>query len=408
MIRINENYEKLHASYLFAEIAKREKAFVAKNPHKKIIKMGIGDVTLPLPKACISAFHAAVDEMADARTFRGYGPDQGYDFLRTAIAQHDYIARNVDITADEIFISDGAKCDTANIQEIFDSAITIALPDPVYPVYVDSNVMAGRSGGYSNGRYSGFIYLDCTESNGYVPTVPENSSIDLIYLCFPNNPTGATATRQQLQVWVDYARKNRALILYDSAYVAFIRDPALPHTIYEIDGAKEVAIEFRSFSKTAGFTGTRCAYTVVPKECHGFDSTGKPIALHKLWLRRFTTKFNGVSYPVQRAAEAVYSAQGTIETRQTADYYLRNAGCIIQSLATLGYRCVGGINAPYIWFNAKMDSWKFFEMLLEKAAVVCTPGIGFGANGDGYIRLTAFNGFENVQEAMQRISQALA
>ncbi len=406
MIQINENYLKLQSSYLFSDIAKRVSAFAASNPDKQIIKLGIGDVTRALPGACIAALHGAVDELSFDSTFRGYGPEQGYGFLREAIAQNDFQVRGADIHPDEIFVSDGAKCDTGNILEIFSSDLKIAVPDPVYPVYVDTNVMSGRTGQWNDGRYEGLVYLEATEANGYVPAIP-NERVDLIYLCFPNNPTGVTATRDQLSQWVAYARENKALILYDAAYVAFIRDESLPRSIYEIEGARDVAIEFRSFSKTAGFTGTRCAYTVVPKSCVGYDAQMNAHDFHSLWNRRHTTKFNGVSYPVQRAAEAVYSDEGKEQVRQLTDYYLRNASLILENMTGFGYTCAGGENSPYIWVNAGMDSWKFFDLLLEKAAVVCTPGSGFGTCGRGYIRLSAFNQYEQVEVAMDRIAEAI-
>jgi len=402
MIKINENYLKLKASYLFADIAKRVAAFQDANPDKEIIRLGIGDVTRGLPKACIGAFHKAVDEMASDATFRGYGPEQGYPFLREIIAREDYQTRGADISPEEIFISDGAKCDTGNIQEIFSTDITVAIPDPVYPVYLDTNVMAGRTGHFNEGRYEGIIYLESTSENGFIPELPKKS-VDLIYLCYPNNPTGATITKQQLADWVRYARKNKALILYDAAYEAFIREDSLPRTIYEIEGAREVAIEFRSFSKTAGFTGTRCAFTVVPKTCRAYDRHGEKHAVLPLWNRRHATKFNGVSYPVQKAAEAVYSPDGKAQIKELTDYYMKNAQLILNNMTQLGYECTGGNNSPYIWINGKRDSWEFFDMLLNKAGVVCTPGAGFGKCGEGYIRISAFNSFENVQKAMERI-----
>ena len=407
MIRINENYLKLQASYLFSEIRKRTEEFQAQNPDKEIIKLGIGDVTRPLPEACIEAFHKAVDEMAYGATFRGYGPEQGYDFLREKIAGNDYQGRGADISAQEIFVSDGAKCDTGNIQEIFATDIHIAIPDPVYPVYLDTNVMAGRTGSFQDGRYDGITYLESTRQNSFIPALPPKD-VDLIYLCFPNNPTGATITRSQLQSWVDFARENRALILYDAAYEQFIRDADLPKSIFEIDGAREVAIEFRSFSKTAGFTGTRCAYTVVPTSCTAYTSDGEAHSVHDLWFRRQSTKFNAVSYPVQRAAEAVYSQEGRKQTKALIDYYLKNAALIRKEMEALGYECVGGENSPYIWIYGQTDSWAFFDLLLEKAGVVCTPGAGFGRCGEGFIRLSAFNDAENVATAMKRIKQALS
>nr|WP_321465736.1 LL-diaminopimelate aminotransferase [uncultured Desulfobulbus sp.] len=406
MLKINEHYLKLQASYLFSDIAKRVAAFQAANPELEVIKLGIGDVTNPLPPACIEAFHKAIDEMATTAGFRGYGPEQGYDFLRAAIANNDFQARGAEVAADEIFVSDGAKCDTGNIQELFATDARIAIPDPVYPVYLDTNVMAGRTGAFKEGRFEGLVYLDSTKENNFVPDLPQEP-VDLIYLCFPNNPTGSTATREQLKVWVDYARDHKALILFDAAYEAFIRDPQLPHSIYEIEGAREVAIEFRSFSKSAGFTGTRCAYTVVPKECMAYDGAGNKQAIHPLWNRRHCTKFNGVSYPVQRAAEAVYSDAGKAQCTALIDGYLSNAKIIGKAMAELGYSYVGGDNAPYVWIEGGQDSWAFFDLLLNKAGVVCTPGAGFGKCGQGYIRLSAFNSEANVIKAMERIKEAL-
>lgn len=406
MIQINQNYLKLQANYLFSDIAKRVNHHQAEHPQKRIIRLGIGDVTRALPLECIRALHEAVDEMAQDSTFRGYGPEQGYDFLREVIASNDFQKRGAAISADEIFVSDGAKCDTGNIQEIFATDIRVAVPDPVYPVYVDTNVMAGRSGAFRDGRYDGLIYLECTRENGFVPALPKERA-DLIYLCFPNNPTGATITRSQLQEWVTYAQQNKALILYDAAYEAFIRDDNLPRSIYEVEGARKVAIEFRSFSKTAGFTGTRCAFTVVPKECIAYTHDGRQVAVYDLWNRRHTTKFNSVSYPVQRAAQAVYSTEGQKQVRALTDYYLNNAKYIRQAFGALGFECVGGDNSPYIWIDVKRDSWEFFDLLLDKAGVVCTPGAGFGKCGQGYIRISAFNDFANVQEAMRLIQAAL-
>jgi LL-diaminopimelate aminotransferase len=406
MIKINENYSKLKASYLFADIARRVNAFTAANPQKPLIRLGIGDVTEPLPAACVEALHAATDEMANRATFKGYGPEQGYAFLRDAIAQHDYVARGCAIEADEIFVSDGAKCDCGNIQEIFSTDIRLAIPDPVYPVYVDTNVMAGRTGVNKEGRYEGVLYLDSTAANGYVPAIP-NVSADLIYLCFPNNPTGAVATREQLVAWVDYAKANKAIILFDSAYESYIRDSKIPHSIYEIQGAREVAIEFRSYSKTAGFTGTRCAYTVIPKTLMGYDNAGNAHAIHPLWNRRHTTKFNGVSYPIQKAAAAVYTPAGQAQCKALTDFYLGNAKLIREAMAKLGLPCVGGDNAPYVWVNTGRDSWEFFDLLLNKAQVVCTPGAGFGTCGQGHVRISAFNSRENVVTALERISAAL-
>jgi LL-diaminopimelate aminotransferase len=406
MIRINENYQKLKASYLFADIARRVNAYAAAHPDRPVIRLGIGDVTEPLPRACIEALHAATDEMGQRATFRGYGPEQGYAFLREAIAQHDYAARGCEVAPDEIFVSDGAKCDCANIQEIFAQDARLAIPDPVYPVYLDTNVMAGRTGANVDGRYAGITYLDSTPANGYVPAVPPGPA-DLIYLCFPNNPTGAVATRAQLAAWVAYARENRAILLYDSAYEAYIRDPQIPHSIYEIPGAREVAIEFRSFSKTAGFTGLRCAYTVVPKTLQASDAAGQGQSVHALWNRRHTTKFNGVAYPIQRAAAAVYTAAGQEQTRALTDFYLGNAKLIREAVQRLGFTCVGGDNAPYIWVNTGRDSWEFFDLLLSRAQVVCTPGAGFGRCGEGHVRISAFNSRENVAAALERIAAAL-
>ena len=406
MIRINENYTKLKASYLFSDIAKRVNAYVAANPQKPVIRLGIGDVTEPLPPACIEAMHAATDEMAKRASFKGYGPEQGYAFLREAVAQHDYAARGCQIEADEIFISDGSKCDCGNIQEIFAQDVRLAIPDPVYPVYVDTNVMAGRTGANVDGRYQGVTYLDSTPANGYVPAIPGGAA-DLIYLCFPNNPTGAVATRAQLAAWVAYAKQHKAVILFDSAYEAFIRDPQIPHSIYEIEGARDVAIEFRSFSKTAGFTGTRCAYTVIPKSLVAFDAAGNGHPLHALWNRRHTTKFNGVAYPIQKAAAAIFTDAGKQQTRALTDFYLGNAKLIRDAVKSWGFGCVGGDNAPYIWVNTGRDSWEFFDLLLDKAQVVCTPGAGFGKCGEGHVRISAFNSRENVETALTRIAAAL-
>ena len=406
MIRINENFTKLKASYLFADIAKRVGALAAAHPDRPVIRLGIGDVTEPLPPACIEALHAATDEMSKRATFRGDGPEQGYPFLREVVAAHDYAARGCRIEPDEIFVSDGAKCDCGNIQEIFAADARLAIPDPVYPVYVDTNVMAGRTGPNVDGRYEGILYLDSTPANGYVPAVPE-AQADLVYLCFPNNPTGVVATRAQLAAWVDYARRNKAVILFDSAYEAYIRDPQIPHSIYEIEGARDVAIEFRSFSKTAGFTGLRCAYTVVPKGLKAWDAAGREHGLNPLWNRRHTTKFNGTAYVVQRAAEAVFTEAGLRQTRALTDFYLENARLIREAMGRLGLPCSGGENAPYLWVNTGRDSWEFFELLLNRAQVVCTPGVGFGKCGEGHVRISAFNSRENVEEALDRIAAAL-
>lgn len=407
MITINEHYLKLQASYLFSDIAKRVSTFQKNHPDRDIIKLGIGDVTKGLPPASIKAFHKAVDEMAEDSSFKGYGPEQGYEFLREAIAVNDFRSRGADISADEIFVSDGAKCDTGNIQELFTHTIKIAIPDPVYPVYLDTNVMAGRTGAFADGRYQGIVYLDSTKDNNFVPSLP-NQEVDLIYLCFPNNPTGSTISKAELKTWVDYAHEHKALILFDAAYEAFIRDESLPKSIYEIEGAKEVAIEFRSYSKSAGFTGTRCAYTVVPKQCQAFDQLGNTHLIHAMWNRRHCTKFNGVSYPVQRAAEATYSPEGKLETKALIEYYMANANMVCATMDKLGYEYVGGKNSPYIWIDGRMDSWAFFDMLLDKAGVVCTPGAGFGKCGNGYIRISAFNSQEKVKEAMQRLITVLS
>ncbi len=397
MIQVNEHYLKLASSYLFSDIAKRVSSFQQQNPDRELIRLGIGDVTLPLSPVVVKAFHEGVDEMSDKSSFKGYGPEQGYEFLRSAIAEHDYSTCN--IKSSEVFVSDGSKCDTGNIQELFSQDCKIGVPDPVYPVYVDTNVMAGRTGRFTDGRYDGLHYLESNEENSYVPEIP-SFALDLIYLCFPNNPTGATVSREQLRSWVEYARSNKALILYDAAYVAFIRDPEIPRSIFEIPGAKEVAIEFRSFSKTAGFTGTRCAYTVIPDECCIYDAQGNAQQLNRLWNRRHTTKFNGVSYPVQKAAAAIYTDAGAREVKELVDYYLNNAKIIRESLIEKGYKCTGGDNSPYIWVKSSMPSWEFFDHLLQKAGIVCTPGAGFGKCGEGYIRISAFNSLENVRKAM--------
>ncbi len=406
MITINENYLKLQSSYLFANIAERVKAFQKANPDTEIIKLGIGDATQPLCRACRDALHQAVDQMGDVSTFRGYGPEQGYDFLREKIAENDFQARGADISADEIFVSDGAKCDTGNFQELLARDITVAIPDPVYPVYLDTNVMTGRTGDFADGRYPGICYMESTPENDYLPAFPERP-VDLIYLCFPNNPTGATISVDDLKKWVDFAADNHCLLLYDAAYEAFIRDDALPRSIFEIDGAREVAVEFRSFSKTAGFTGLRCAYTVVPKTCRAYDRAGHTHFLHGLWNRRQATKFNGVAYPVQRAAAAIYSDQGRAQARETVDYYLGNADIITRAMDDLGFAYVGGRHSPYIWVEAQADSWELFDRLLNQAGVVCTPGAGFGACGARNIRLSAFNSRQNVERAMERIAGAL-
>jgi len=408
MARINEHYLKLQAGYLFPEIGRRVGSFSKEHPDASIIKLGIGDVTEPLVPAVVEAMHAAVDEMATEAGFRGYGPEQGYDFLNQAIREHDFASRGVHLDADELFISDGSKCDSGNIQEIFGLDNVVALTDPVYPVYLDTNVMAGRSGPADDeGRYAGIVYMPATAENSFTPT-PPNVPVDLIYLCSPNNPTGMAATREQLAMWVNYAKENGAVILFDAAYEGFISNPDIPHSIYEIEGAREVALEFRSFSKSAGFTGTRCAFTVVPKEVMGTTAAGEKVPLNGLWNRRHCTKFNGVSYPVQRAAAAVYTPQGREQTRKIVSFYMENAVQIREGLAAAGFEVFGGVDAPYIWFRtpAQMSSWDFFDQLLRKTEVVGTPGSGFGPSGEGYFRLSAFNSRENVEEALRRIAAA--
>lgn len=405
MAFINENYLKLQAGYLFPEIGRRVNEFVKANPDKKVIRMGIGDVTQPLVPSVVKAFHEGVEEMANGKTFKGYGPEQGYGFLREAIATNAYNARGVDISSNEIFISDGSKCDTGNIQEIFGHDNKIAICDPVYPVYADTTVMSGKTGFcQANGYYEGIIYMPCTDKNGFIPELPTETP-DLIFLCFPNNPTGAVASREELKKWVDYASENKSIILYDAAYEAFITDDSIPHSIYEIEGAKKVALEFRSLSKTAGFTGTRLAYTVIPDVLVAYDKNGNPHQVSKLWNRRHTTKFNGVSYPVQKAAAAIFTEEGKKEVQEVIDYYMENARIMKKSLAENGFEVFGGINAPYIWVKTKngIKSWEFFDKLLNEANVVGTPGSGFGPAGEGYFRFSAFADRENVLEAMERI-----
>ncbi len=409
MARINDNYLKLKAGYLFPEIGRRVAKFAAENPQASIIRLGIGDVTEPLVPAVIDAFHKAVDEMSRRDTFQGYGPEQGYDFLRAAIARNDYHARGADVSADEIFVSDGSKCDTGNILDIFGDENVIAVTDPVYPVYVDTNVMAGRTGpADDSGRYGGLVYIPMSAANNFSPALPDRK-VDLIYLCFPNNPTGTVISQENLARWVTYAKSNAAVIFYDAAYEAYITDPTVPHSIYEIPGAKEVAIEFRSFSKTAGFTGTRCAFTVVPKELKGKTSSGENVDIHSLWNRRHCTKFNGVSYPVQRAAAAIYSPEGQPQIRDLIAFYLTNAKLIREGLQRAGIEVHGGINAPYVWLKTprNLSSWDFFDLLLAKANLVGTPGSGFGAAGEGYFRLSAFNSRERVQEAVERFQKVV-
>lgn len=404
-MHINDNFQKLPGSYLFSEVGRRAAAYAAANPEKKLIKLGIGDVTRPLPAAVLEAMHKAVDEMGRSETFRGYGPEQGYDFLRKAIADHDYAPLGITLDTDEIFVSDGAKSDCGNIGDIFGLDNVVAVCDPVYPVYVDTNAMAGRAGEYSEqtGMWSRLHYMPCTAENGFSPEIPD-CKVDIIYLCFPNNPTGAVATRAQLKAWVEYANRNDSIILYDSAYEAFITEPDIPRSIFEIEGAKTCAIEFRSFSKTAGFTGTRCAYTVVPKQLRRGGAS-----LNAMWNRRQCTKFNGVPYVTQRGAEAVYSPEGAVQVKENLAYYQRNAKVIFEGLKSAGLTVSGGVNSPYIWCKTpeNMGSWEFFDRLLEQANVVTTPGAGFGPSGEGYIRLTAFGGAEATEEAVARIKRIL-
>ena len=406
MININENFLDLQDSYLFSTIAKKVKAFQEANPDKKIIKLGIGDVTLPLAKACVDAMKKAADEMLDSKTFKGYGPEQGYDFLKDKIIEFDYRKRGIEIEPDEIFISDGAKCDTGNIGDIFSKDNKVAITDPVYPVYVDTNTMAGRAGHYNEitGKYENIIYIPCNAENDFEPELP-NEVPDIIYLCFPNNPTGTVLDKTKLKKWVDYAKENKAIILYDSAYETFIREDNIPHSIYEIEGAKDVAIEFKSYSKTAGFTGVRCGYVVIPKVLKGYSKGGQEICLNRLWNRRTCTKFNGVSYITQKGAEAVYSEEGQMQIKQNIDYYMENARIIRENLEEVGYKVSGGVNAPYIWLKLPegVSSWDFFDKLLNEIQVVGTPGVGFGPSGEGYFRLTAFGDRESTIEAMNRI-----
>lgn len=406
MANINENYLKLKAGYLFPEISKRVKIYSEKNPSAKIIRLGIGDVTLPIVPSVVDAMIEASKEMGTVGGFHGYGPEQGYSFLLKSIADHDYGSLGIKIDESEIFVSDGSKCDCGNIQEIFSTDSKIAVADPVYPVYVDTNVMAGRTGEIGpDGRYSNLIYMPATKENGFQPEIPKEKA-DIVYLCYPNNPTGTVTTKESLKAWVEYAKKNNSIILYDSAYEAFISEPGVPRSIYEVEGAKEVAIEFRSFSKTAGFTGLRCAYIVIPKELKGRTRSGEEVSLNSLWNRRHTTKFNGVSYVTQKGAEACYSPQGKKEIQTSIAYYMANASKIRDGLKKAGYEVFGGVNAPYIWLKTSdnLSSWDFFDKLLNKAQVVGTPGSGFGPAGEGYFRLSAFGKKEDVEEAIARIT----
>lgn len=404
-MRINDNFEKLPESYLFSEVARRLNEYKAAHPEADVVRMDIGDVTLPIAGCVVSAMHRAVEDMADATTFHGYGPEQGYSFLRDAIAATDYQSRGIGIDADEIFISDGAKSDLGNLGDIYSSDSIVAVADPGYPVYVDSAVMSGRGGDrLPDGRWSRIVYLECNAENGFRPAVPDVHA-DIVILCSPSNPTGAVMTREDLREWVDYALREKSLIIFDSAYEAFVRNPSLPRSIYEIEGAEKVAIEIRSFSKTAGFTGLRCGYTVVPKALTGTDASGREVSLGKLWNRRQCTKFNGAGYVVQRGAEALYSSEGLESVRNNIDYYLENAGIIRRSLSQAGYAVFGGEDSPYVWIKGKNgeSSWQLFGDMLEKYNISCTPGVGFGVSGDGYIRLTGFNSRENTLKAMKRI-----
>jgi LL-diaminopimelate aminotransferase len=410
MARINENYLKLKAGYLFPEIGRRVTAFCDANPSADVIKMGIGDVTQPLVPAIIEALHEAVDELAVKDTFRGYGPEQGYGFLRDAIAKHDFQSRGVNVEADEIFVSDGSKCDSGNLLDIFGSDNKIAVLDPVYPVYVDTNVMAGHTGeADDDGRYENLIYMPVTAATNFEPELP-SEPVDLIYLCYPNNPTGVVATREMLTKWVEYAKANDAIIIYDAAYEAFVSEPDVPRSIYEIEGARDVAIEMRSFSKTAGFTGVRCAFTIIPKSLHGTTQDGTRQALHPLWNRRHCTKFNGVSYPVQRAAAAVYTEEGREQIQELVGFYMNNAKLLRKGLTAAGFEVFGGVNAPYVWIKTpgEMTSWEFFDQLLEQSHIVGTPGSGFGSAGEGYFRLSAFNSVENTKTAIERIQKSVS
>ncbi len=407
MARINDNYLKLQAGYLFPEISRRVSEFTTANPDVSIIRLGIGDVTKPLVPAVLKAFHDGVDDMAKGASFHGYGPEQGYDWLSQIIIDKAYKPLGVELKPSEVFISDGSKCDSSNILDIFDLGNKVAIGDPVYPVYNDTNVMVGRSGqADAKGYYEGLVYMPCTEENGFTPQLP-SEKVDVIYLCFPNNPTGTVASKEQLKAWVDYAIENDAVILFDAAYEAFITETNIPHSIYEIEGAKQCAIEFRSFSKTAGFTGVRCGLTVVPEELMGTTDSGEKYSFNKLWNRRQCTKFNGVSYPVQKAAAAVYSDEGWVQVKEIIDYYMENAQIIREGLTAAGIECFGGVNAPYIWLKTPegMTSWGFFDKLLNECSVVGTPGSGFGPSGEGYFRLSAFGERANVETAVQRIRE---
>ena len=406
MAHINENYLKLAAGYLFPEIGRRVNTYAANNPDIDIIRLGIGDVVKGIPRPIVEAMKNAMEEMAHDESFQGYPPDQGQEWLREAIVENDFQSRGIHLDVDEIFVSDGAKCDSGNIQEIFGQECKIALTDPVYPVYCDSNVMAGRTGNSRDGRYDGLIYLPCTEENQFNPPLPKEHA-DVIYLCSPNNPTGTVMTTEVLREWIAYAKREKAVILFDAAYEGYITDTSIPHSIYEVEGGREVAIEFRSFSKSAGFTGIRCGYTVVPKEIVGYTQTGDSVDFHRLWARRHSTKFNGVAYPVQRGAEAVYSAEGQVEIKALIDFYLENASIMRKELTNAGIEVYGGEHAPYLWLKTprNWDSWEFFDYLLEKTHVVGTPGAGFGSAGEGYFRLSAFNHRDKINQAMERISK---
>lgn len=406
MALINEHYLKLQSSYLFSDIAKKVNSFKVTHPKERIIRMGIGDVTQPLAPAVIEAMHKAVDDLATKEHFHGYGPEQGYSFLIDAIIKNDYTSRGVYIEPSEVFVSDGAKSDTGNMGDLLRHDNSIGVTDPVYPAYIDSNVMSGRTGTLEGGKWSDVVYIPCTAENDFIPELPKRR-VDILYLCYPNNPTGTTLTKQELKKWVNYALANDVVIMYDAAYEAYIRDPEIPHSIYEIKGAKKVAIEFRSFSKTAGFTGVRCGYTVVPKELNGFTLTGERVPLNKLWNRRQTTKFNGTSYITQRGAEAVYSPEGKEQVRKTIDYYMTNAKIMKDGLEACGLRVYGGVNAPYLWLKTPdgLSSWKFFDKLLYEVNIVGTPGVGFGPSGEGYLRLTAFGDREDTLEAMARLKK---